>query len=1045
MHWQSAVDIMGGQAATSAGEGSVPMNTATIDSFDALFLSLGQRLGHFSARDSGDAAAAAARLERSGHPVPIETLVTSLGMADESAIEAVMASIREGEFRCCSCSAILAGKDLARKRTVVCPRCGEAGVERLSRGASKAPSVRIPARPAARGAAATVSKEALLTGKAFEELRRLKIPEDPEARPEPGDPLLGKTFGRYKVTGLLGIGGWGNVYLAESEGTEFAIKVLRPELSKSADHLDRFMTEARITATLEHGVVRRTVDIGRHHGFHYMAMEYVNGASIHSIVTANGPMPAALATQVAIRLAEALRFAVRRSIVHRDIKPRNVLLSRRGEVKLTDFGLAKMMLDGSSLTGTGAVVGTPEYMSPEQFDGARADQRSDFYSLGCTLFYMLTGHPPFEGPDFSTLMRRHKQGQPPSPLRYNPAVPTPICSALSRMLEKNPSKRFQDYDEVIEALSEPGESGAARSKMDKPEAQGLEEAWMDEERVKRGAEVQAMFTAEGMPAPPRWHVLRGLGYGSEAGAGHDDGFFAQPVVLRCDGCGRSFKFKSPLRGELACPNCRGVAMSHASFAIDRHACFLVLRIGDQGAGSAAGRDDLVRVAGMVCLSGANNVILDFSSCATFPSEAIGPLLRLREILTADRVAPVLLASPKGLKAIQSRGLLEFFIAFSSEKELEEHIDAANLCPHVRYFLCASRGQLTAGEDEVAESLAASALPCVDREVFEDFYPQLRDALRKSDARAARAACAALGRRLQKVPCLQAAAKKVRDMAEDAIRVSLEHAAQGHLARGRVDRARVAAKDALAAFPDSPVAAEVLAQIALQEGRPSEAAGHFEAAARGAQSPVEYRLAEASALQRAGDTAAALKCLDTALEEDPSHFRAAHFKGTLHFARGEYEEAKAAFDRALELQPESADVMLWRGRANHRLNRLNDSLRDFVKANRIEPRRPRTLANCGAICARLGRHREAIAFLQSAIRLNPSLAGPRYNLACSFTATGDLPAALAALREAVAAGWNNRDLAVRDPLLQALRDDPALGPEFQSAMANMPSQGATEEY
>lgn len=1034
---------MCGQASAPAGVGFVPMNTATIDSFDALFLSLGQRLGHFSARESGDAAAAAARLERSGHPVPIETLVTSLGMADESAIEGVLAAIRETEFRCISCSATLAGKDLAKKRSVVCPRCGESGVERSVRGASKAPTVRVSTRPSVRNAAAAAAKEALLTGRAFEELRRLKIPEDPEAKPDPGDPLLGKTFGRYKVTGLLGVGGWGNVYLAESEGNEFAIKVLRPELSKSADHLDRFMTEARITATLEHGVVRRTIDIGRHHGFHFMAMEYVNGASIHSIVTENGPLPVALATQVAIRLAEALRFAVRRSIVHRDIKPRNVLLSRKGEVKLTDFGLAKMMLDGSSLTGTGAVVGTPEYMSPEQFDGARADQRSDFYALGCTLFFMLTGHPPFEGPDFSTLMRRHKQGQPPSPLRYNPDVPTPICSALSRMLEKNPSGRFQDYDEVIEALSDPGE--ASRAKSDKRETQGLEEAWMDEERVKRGAEVQAMFTAEGMPPPPRWHVLRGLGYGSEAGAGPDDGFFAQPVVLRCDGCGRSFKFKSPLRGELACPSCRGVAMSHASFAIDRHACFLVLRIGDQGAGSEAGRDDLVRVAGMVSLSGVNNVILDFSACATFPSEVIGPLLRLREILTADRVAPVLLASPKGLKAIQSRGLQEFFISFASEQEVADHIDAANLCPHVRYFLCASRGQLTVSEDEVAESLAASALPCVDRQVFEEFYPQLREALRKSDARAARAACAALGRKLQKVPCLQGAAKKVRDMADDAIRVSLEHAAQGHLARGRVDRARVAAKEALAAFPDSPVAAEVLAQIALQEGRPSEAAGHFEAAARGAQSPVEYRLGEAAALQRAGDTAGALKCLDTALEEDPSHFRAAHFKGTLHFARGEYEEAVGAFDRALELQPQSADVLLWRGRANHRLNRLNDSLRDFVKANRIEPRRPRTLANCGAICARLGRHKEAIAFLQSAIRLNPSLAGPRYNLACSLAATGDLQAALNALREAVSAGWNNRDLARRDPLLQSLRDDPALGAEFQSAMANMPAQGETEEY
>ncbi|MEK7467315.1 MAG: protein kinase [Planctomycetota bacterium] len=1021
------------------------MNRATLDSFEALFLSVGQRLGHFSAREAGDASEAAERLSRSGHPVPIEALVASLGMADEAAVEAIAAAIGEAEFQCASCAATLSGKDLSKKRVVKCPRCGEAGVERAGRGVTKAPSVRISARPGPQAAAAAASKEALLNGRAFEDLRRIKIPVEAEAKAEAGDPLLGKVFGRYRVKELLGIGGWGNVYLAESEGREFAIKVLRLELGKSADHLDRFMTEARITASLEHAVIRRTVDIGKHHGYHYMAMEYVDGASLHAIVTANGPLPAALAAQVAVRIAEALQFAARRGVVHRDIKPRNVLISRSGEVKLTDFGLAKMMLDGSSMTGTGAVLGTPEFMSPEQFDGARADQRSDIYSLGCTLFFTLTGHAPFEGPDFSTLMRRHKSGLPPSPLRFNPEVPSSICSVLSRMLEKSPSRRFQDYDGILEELSDPGEKGSTPAKMGRKEAQGLEEAWMDEERVKRCAEVQAVFSAEGMAPPPRWHVLQGLGYASGDEKEKDDGFFAQPIVLRCDGCGRSFKFKAPLRGELACPSCRGVAMSHAHFAVDRHACFLVLRIGDKGSASAAGRDDLVRLAGIACQSGAHNVVLDLSACAAFPSELIGPLLRLRETLTADRVAPVLLASPKGVKAIKARGLHEFFLSFSSEKEVVEHIDAASLCPHVRFFLCAVRGQLADPEEKITENLGRSVHSCIDRAAFDEFYPVVRDALRKSDARQARAACATLGRRLAKVPCLQAAAKKVRDLAEDAIRLSLEHSAQGHLARGRTDRARVAAKEALAAFPDSPVAADVLAQIALQEGRPSEAAGHFEAAARGAPSPVEYRLSEAAALQRAGDTAGALKCLDDILADDPSHFRAAHFKGTLHFSRGEYEAALESFDRALEIQPQSADVHLWRGKANHRLDNLQDSLRDFVRANRIEPRRPRTLANCGAICARLGRHKEAIAFLRSAIHLNPSLSGPRYSLACSLSATGDFENSLAALREAVAAGWNNRELASRDLLLKPLREHATLGGEFLSVLANMPSQGETEDY
>ncbi|MBI2921961.1 MAG: protein kinase [Planctomycetes bacterium] len=1008
------------------------MNRSTLDSFDALFLSTGQRLGHFSAKEAGDAAEAAAKLDRSGHPVPIETLATSLGLAADDAVAAIVEAMAAGEYLCAGCGTPIAGRAIVRRRSVACPKCGESGVERASRTVSKTPAVRD------RKTAPEESGASKLTGLALAALRRLTFPDEPEAKPEPGDPFMGKAFGRYRIQGLLGIGGWGNVYLAESEERLFALKILRLELGQSTEHLDRFLTEARITASLEHGVIRRTVDIGKHHGQHYMAMEYVDGLSLHALVMKNGPFPPALSVQISSRLADALQFASRHGVVHRDIKPRNVLVARAGEVKLTDFGLARMLLDGSGMTGTGAVMGTPEFMSPEQFDGARVDRRSDIYALGCTLFFMLTGRPPFEGTDFATLMRLHKTATPPSPLRFNRDIPLPLCSALSRMLEKKPSARFQDYGEILEAFTGTSEKAGAS-------AEGLEEQWMDEERVKRCMEVQAVFTAENMAPPPRWHVLAGLGYASGDESDFDDDFFDQPVVLRCGRCARSFRFTPPLKSAFGCPSCGGVDLEHRGFSIGLHACYLFLRTDDARSGLEGAGDDLVRVADMVARGGTHGVVLDFSACAGFPNEIMGPLLRLREVLTSDRVAPALLASPRGLKQIKERGLQEFFLAFASEKDVLAHIDAAGLCPHLRYFLCAVRGQLTEQEEQVAQNLALSTRSCIDRAGFEAFYPQVRDALRKNDARAARAACAALVRRLAKAPCLQAAAKKARDFAEDAIRLSLERAAQAHFARGRIDRARVAARETLAAFPDSPAAAEILAQIALREGRPSEAAGHFEAAARDAKAPAEYRLSEAAALQRAGDAPGALQCLDAILAEDPSHFRAWQFKGTLHFGRGEFEDAREAFSRALELQPASADVLLWRGRTNHRLNLLQDSLRDFVHANRAEPRRPRTLANCGAICARLGRHKEAIAFLKSAIHLNPALSGPRYNLACALAASGESEAALEALRDAVGAGWANRQLADRDVLLKSLREDATLKTEFDAILDSMAADGETEEY
>ncbi|MCE9582776.1 MAG: hypothetical protein K8T20_09810, partial [Planctomycetes bacterium] len=169
------------------------MNRATLDSFDALFLSVGQRLGHFSARAAADASEASERLARSGHPVPLEALIASLGLADETAVKGIARDIDASEYRCATCGSGLAGKDLLARRSVVCRLCGETGVEHsvpAARGRSKAPTARSAARPAA------VSRLACVTGKAIEELKRLVIPTEPDAKPEAGDPLLGKTFGR---------------------------------------------------------------------------------------------------------------------------------------------------------------------------------------------------------------------------------------------------------------------------------------------------------------------------------------------------------------------------------------------------------------------------------------------------------------------------------------------------------------------------------------------------------------------------------------------------------------------------------------------------------------------------------------------------------------------------------------------------------------------------------------------------------------------------------------------------------------------------------
>ena len=268
--------------------------------------------------------------------------------------------------------------------------------------------------------------------------------------------------GTFHLERLLGRGGMGAVYLAREPALDrlVAIKVLPPERAQSSDLRERFRREARTAAQLSHPNIVPLLTFGEDDGLMYFVMGYVEGETLSARVQREGRLEVGEAVRVLSELAQALSYAHGRAVVHRDVKPDNVLLEQpKSVVRLTDFGVAKGIAAASSLTTEGSVIGTPLFMSPEQASGrVDVDARTDIYSLGAVAFTLLTGRPPFEGRSASEIMRQHLTRDAPRMRDQVPGIPAAIDDAVRRCLAKEPSARFPDAIEFASALSAAGDS-----------------------------------------------------------------------------------------------------------------------------------------------------------------------------------------------------------------------------------------------------------------------------------------------------------------------------------------------------------------------------------------------------------------------------------------------------------------------------------------------------------------------------------------------------------------------------------------------------------
>ena len=268
----------------------------------------------------------------------------------------------------------------------------------------------------------------------------------------------GFTLGKYRLLRLLGAGGMSSVYLAEHATlhSKAAVKVLPVKRVEQTSYLARFEREARQSARLSHANIVRTFDLDTAAGIHFIAMEYVDGIDLHAKVKRDGPLPVREAADYIRQAAVGLQHAHEEGLVHRDIKPANLMLDTRGTVKILDLGLALAYGDeDGSLTREHdeKVLGTADYLAPEQAtDSHTADRRSDIYSLGCTLYYLLVGKPPFATGKLAERLQAHLHKPPPNLLDQRPDVPVAIADLYFRMLQKHPDGRPQTAQEVADAL-----------------------------------------------------------------------------------------------------------------------------------------------------------------------------------------------------------------------------------------------------------------------------------------------------------------------------------------------------------------------------------------------------------------------------------------------------------------------------------------------------------------------------------------------------------------------------------------------------------------
>ena len=299
-------------------------------------------------------------------------------------------------------------------------------------------------------------EETAFCGKCGTQLPSIADIEVTETMETPKEELTtGFTFaGRYQIIEELGKGGMGRVYKVHDTKVKekIALKLIKPEIARDIKTIERFSNELRLARKIRHKNVCGMFDLGEEKRTHYITMEFVPGGDLKSLIRRVGRMDSAVAIKIGKQICDGLSEAHRLGIVHRDLKPSNIMIDREGNVRIMDFGIARS-LTSKGITGPGVMIGTPEYMSPEQVEGKEVDQRSDIYSLGVILYEMVTGRVPFEGDTPFTIGVKHKSEMPKNPQELNVRILAELNHLILKCLEKDKKERWQSSQQILTELA----------------------------------------------------------------------------------------------------------------------------------------------------------------------------------------------------------------------------------------------------------------------------------------------------------------------------------------------------------------------------------------------------------------------------------------------------------------------------------------------------------------------------------------------------------------------------------------------------------------
>ena len=757
---------------------------------------------------------------------------------------------------------------------------------------------------------------------------------------EPGDEL-GQ---RYRIEQLLGQGGMGRVYKAYDKELEraVAIKVLQPELVSDPNALQRFKQELLLASRISHKNILRIHDLGEADGVKFISMAFVEGEDLHHLLRAHGRLPVDRAVRIAEQLCEALDAAHAEGVVHRDLKPQNVLMGKNDQVSVVDFGLAKSLeASAAGMTRTGQYLGTPRYMAPEQVEAKPVDSRTDLYALGLILFEMLTGEEPFKGDSTLQIMYRRVKEKPPNPKELNPEIPDYLARIILRCMERDPAKRYQNAKDILADLQTA--HAPSRVKTMQISLPVAEKGWW-----LAGAGIVAAILILAFAIPPVRHMIFRGGSGATGPAGIPplaSGRFVAVLPLQIIG-------DTSQLGYLA----QGIeeAVSAKLFQLKD-----VRVTSNDAAGKADQKQPLPRIARAL---GANLLVQG-------TLQGAGDKIRI-DVNLED------VADEKRLWSQEFNGVTGDL--FTLEDQIYNQLVAAlNVNP--------TNEELAKAEARPTENVAAY-----------DLYLRGRNALRNSqDPKNIQTALDYFDQALKKDSAFALAYTGI----SDASMRMFQDTRDGFWTQ----KALAAAQQAEQLNDKLAEVHFALGSVYSETGKYTEAVAELKRAQTLAPNSDEAFRRLGDAYVQSGDIAQAIQSFQKAAQVDPYYWFNQNSLGNVYMKSGDYAKALAAFEQVTQLEPDNAVGYEGTGNVLLQQGKYQECIPAYQRALQIQPYWT-TYSNLGTAYFFLKQYKDAADAYGKAVQLNANDLTTMENLGDAYRWSGQKDSANTTYQKAIALGY-----------------------------------------